>query len=79
MSEEDKELIAIYGPKIHQVRWLFENDSEVQSRVANKVFSKKEKKMMRNGNNLFLNRVPSDNLEEEEINLDYDFINNIGY
>ena len=28
LSQEDKELIEIYGPKIRVVKWSFENDKE---------------------------------------------------
>lgn len=36
LSEEDKHLIELYGPKIHVVRWYFENDQVVKDLVANK-------------------------------------------
>ena len=36
MTEEDKELIEIYGPKIRVIRWYFENDSMVRESIKKK-------------------------------------------
>lgn len=36
LTEEELDLIKLYGPKIRVVRWYFENDSELQNLLSKK-------------------------------------------
>lgn len=37
MTEEDLQLIELYGPKIRSVIWYFENDKIIQEKLSQKV------------------------------------------
>ena len=37
LSQEDQALVELYGNKIMNVKWFFENDSAVQTIVKNKL------------------------------------------
>jgi hypothetical protein len=44
LTEQDLELIKIYGPSIKVVRWLFENDREVRLKLERGGSSDKQQK-----------------------------------
>lgn len=33
MTSEDKDIIALYGPRVQVIRWYFENDTVVKSAI----------------------------------------------
>ena len=67
LSEEEQELIEIYGQKIRMLRWYFENDKIVQQQA-------KKKKDFGN-----LNEYYDEEDEEVEQDKDFEFFNGFGY
>ena len=70
LTEEDLELIELYGPRIRVVKWLFENDAIIQKKIA------KHKDF---GNPNFDDSYGEEYYEEVPEEKDYEVFNGIGY